>query len=296
MLIPDSTREARVSHFRELEASLFAWNQTCAPNIPSSDTNGFRPAVHLALFFNIAFIYLGQHELVDLARRYVRNTQVESTSGTTKVSQEMSTACVNAAVRIIDLIESLRLGGRLALFSIVDIHSCSSAAMVLILSSVTCPSPETRHKIEIALRCLTYIATGSRSARNGLRLIERFQSLIDRTAARYCPEKYLQADSSHSSRNDHAGAASASITGFQDDSDPSSVRGMNREEFDTIQNYGLQESTSEGLGSDSGGAPQTPFDYDFPGSDFLQSIEQYSFEDLAIYGFSGITSEMDYEI
>jgi hypothetical protein len=230
----------------------------------------------------------------------VQNPQAETTSGTAKVSEEMSTVCINAAVRIIDLIESLRLRGRLALFSIVDIHSCSSAVTVLILSSVTCPSPETRDKIEIALRCLRHIAAGSRSARNSLRLIERFQSLVHRITARLCPRKILKADTNPSSEYDHAGAASASETGFQNALDHSFSKGLDGEELhaitDTIHTYGLQESTSEWPGSDAEGAPQTSFDYDFPGPDFLLSIEQYSFEDLTMYGFSSITSSMDYEV
>ncbi|CZR69767.1 uncharacterized protein PAC_19667 [Phialocephala subalpina] len=295
-----TTREARALHFEELQASLFAWSQTYSPEIPSSGTHGFRPAVHLALFFNLAFIYLGQHELTNLVRRYVQNPQAETTSGTAKVSQEMSTVCINAATRIIDLIESLRLRGQLALFSIVDIHSCSSAVTVLILSSVTCPSPETRHKVEIALRCLRHIAAGSRSARNGLRLIEKFQSLVNRITARLCPRKILKADTNSSSEYDHAGAASASETGFQNAPDHSFSKGLDGEELhaitDTIHTYDLQEPTSEWPDSDAEGAPQTSFDYDFPGSDFLLSIEQYGYEDLTMYGFSNITSSMDYEV
>jgi hypothetical protein len=175
----------------------------------------------------------------------------------------MSTVCINAATRIIDLIESLRLCGQLALFSIVDIHSCSSAVMVLILSSVTCPSPETRHKIEIALRCLRHIAAGSRSARNGLRLIEKFQSLVDIITARLCPRKILKADTNSGSEYDHASAASASENGFQNAPDHSFSTGLDGEELhaitDTIHTYGLQESASEWPGSDAEGAPQTSF-------------------------------------
>lgn len=233
-------------------------------------------------------------------QRYVQNPQAETTSGTAKVSEEMSTVCINAAVRIIDLIESLRLRGQLALFSIVDIHSCSSAVTVLILSSVPCPSLETRHKIKIALRCLRHIAVGSRSAKNSLRLIERFQSLVDKITARICSRNILKADTNPSSEQDHADTASASKTCLQNWPGHSFPKGLNREKLhaitDTIHTYGLQKSTCEWLGSDAEGAPQTSFNYDFPGSDFLLSIEQYSFEDLTMYGFSSITSSMDYEV
>ncbi|KUJ13205.1 uncharacterized protein LY89DRAFT_784958 [Mollisia scopiformis] len=295
-----TTHEARALHFEELQASLLAWRQTYHPEIPSSGTHGFRSAVHLALFYNLGFIYLGQHELTKLVRKYVQNPQTVTTSTTAKVSQEMATACINAATRIIDLIESMRLRGQLALFSIVDIHSCSWAVTVLILSSVTFPSPETRHKIEIALRCLRHIAASSRSARNGLRLIEKFQSLVDRITARLCPRKPLQADTNSNSKDNHAGAASASNTNFQNASDHSFSNVLDGEDLppstNTYNTYGLQESASEWLGSDAEGVPETSFDYDFPGSDFLLSIEQYSYEDLTMYGFSSIASSMDYEV
>jgi hypothetical protein len=285
-------------HFEELQASLWKWSQQYAPEIPSSGTHSFRPAVHLTLFFNLAFIYLGQHELTDLVRRHVQKPQAKTISETTRVSQKMSTACIDAAVRIVDLIESLRLCDRLALFSIVDIHSCSSAVMVLILSSVTFPSSETENKIGIALGCLRYIAAGSTSARNGLRLIERFQNLVDRITARLRARKIPKTDTNSSSEYDCVGAASSSGTGFQKSPDRSFSKNLDGEEPNAITDnhaYSLQKPISEWPGSDSEGFPQTSFDYDFPGSEFLLSIEQYSYEDLTMYGFSGITLGMEYE-
>lgn len=226
----------------------------------------------------------------------MRNLQVESTLATTRASKEMSTACVNAAMRIVDLIECLRLRSQLALFSIVDIHSCSSALTVLILSSVTRPSPETSEKIEIALNCLRHVAAGSRSARNGLELIERFQRLVDRVITRLPAGKMPRADTNSSSECDYGESSSASEACFQ--SSPDSLfskdpDGNLQAITDIHHPYSLQGSVPELPGSDIEAAPQTAFDFEFPGSDFLLSIEQYSYEDLKMFGFSGITSSMD---
>jgi hypothetical protein len=294
-----STRESRALHFEELQTSLFAWSRKYAPEDPSSGTQDFRPEVHLRLFFNLSFIYLGQHELTNLTRKYVQNPQAETNLGTAKVSQEMSTACIDAAVRIIDLIESLRHRGQLARFSIVDIHSCSSAVTVLILSSVTRPSPETSRKIEIGLACLRYIAAGSKSAKNGLRLIEDFRSLVDRITGRLHARQIPEACTNYSPDSVHAGAASFSETRFQNVSDHSFSDGLSQEESPAttaIHTSSLQEVALELPGGDTEGVPQTSFDYDFPGSDFLLSIEQYSYEDLTMWGFSGITSSTNYEV
>lgn len=103
------------------------------------DCGGAQASLKQAIKENIV-----QHELKpgeEICTKY--RGKIASEAAT--VSAEISTVCMDAAMQIIDLVESLCFRGQLGLYSIVDIHSCSSAVTVLILSSIMGHSLETSH-------------------------------------------------------------------------------------------------------------------------------------------------------
>jgi hypothetical protein len=100
------------------------------------------------------------------------------------ISEELSRSCVEAASKVIDLIELLRYHGQLAVFSYTDFHSCISATIILLLNSILHSTAPQSPKIVLAMQSLKFMATGSESAKNGVRLIQSFISLAQRVIAR----------------------------------------------------------------------------------------------------------------
>jgi hypothetical protein len=107
----------------------------------------------------------------------------ESDYGTSEECHKLSDSCVEHAAQIIDLIDLLRTRGQLGRFSHTDFHTCSSAAVVVLLESILYPRLTSYSKVRTAMDALRYMATGSDFAKNSLKYVNDFQVVVNKALA-----------------------------------------------------------------------------------------------------------------
>lgn len=170
----------------DIRDQLLSWKTGLPSQLTTLDGNFLRPNVHLELHYSMIWIYIGRTALIDKVRSLLSNEEPTTQNcdlDNRGSSPDISDACADHAARIIDLIDLLRCSGQLGLFSHTDFHTCSSATVIVLLDSVLKPRLTSFPKVKMAMSALRYMATGSDLARNSLKLIEYFQSLVNRALA-----------------------------------------------------------------------------------------------------------------
>lgn len=132
----------------------------------------------------MVWIYIGRAALIDRVRRFLSKTESsKSDYGINEEYHKLSESCVEHAMRIIDLIDLLRTRGQLGRFSHTDFHTCSSAAVVVLLESILYPRLTSYSKVKKAMDALRYMATGSDFAKTTLKYVNDFQVVVNKALA-----------------------------------------------------------------------------------------------------------------
>lgn len=130
------------------------------------------------------WIYVGRAALINKVRKLLsKNEFTKDDLGISRDGQELSDACAEHAVQIIDLIDLLRIRGQLGLFSHTDFHTCSSATIIVLLDSILNPRLTSFPKVRKAMGALRYMATGSELAKNSLKYVNNFQGVVNKALA-----------------------------------------------------------------------------------------------------------------
>ena len=114
----------------------------------------------------------------------MRVPRAESLSETTTYAhtKELAERATTAAYTVINLINLLHSHKSLAKFSFSDLHSCSSAIIILLLDETIHPEKSSSESwsstISTSLEALRFIAQGNRLASDALTLVERFQAAV----------------------------------------------------------------------------------------------------------------------
>lgn len=192
----------------DIRNQLLSWKADLPSQLTTLDDTSLRPNVHLQLQYSMIWIYLGRAPLVDRVRSFLgKNESRKSDYDTGGDGHELSESCVEHAARIIDLIELLRTRGQLGRFSLYDFHTCSSAAIIILLESILCPRLTSYSKVRTAMDALRFMASGSDLAKNNLKYISNFQVVVNKALGsmnrRDLGNPWPGENSSHQSMENH---------------------------------------------------------------------------------------------
>lgn len=130
------------------------------------------------------WIYIGRAALIDRVRSLLGKHEPETSDYNTRgEGHELSETCVKHAAQIIDLIDLLRSRKQLGRFSQTDFHTCSSAAIIVLLDSILRPRLESYSKVSSAMDALRYMTSGSDFAKNNLKYVSNFQVAVNKALA-----------------------------------------------------------------------------------------------------------------
>ncbi|CEJ59832.1 hypothetical protein PMG11_08435 [Penicillium brasilianum] len=169
---------------RDIQNQLLSWKEALPSQLKTLNGPSLRLNVHLQLHYSMVWIVIGRAALIGRVRRLLSKTESSKVDGvTSKECDELSDSCVEHATHIIDLINLLRTRGQLGRFSYTDFHTCSSAAVVVLLESILYPRLTSFSKIRMAMDALRYMATGSDYAKNSLKYVNDFQVVVNKALA-----------------------------------------------------------------------------------------------------------------
>lgn len=136
----------------------------------------------------MVWVYLGRSAILSLARMRLQSSRAtgEAHVDADPATEQLIAKCMNGATRILEIMALLHGRNRLAKFSYSDLHSCSSAIIILLLGGLVYPSkpnasPESS-TISNGIEALRFLASGNTLARDALSLVERFQITIRKRA------------------------------------------------------------------------------------------------------------------
>ncbi|KAJ5807979.1 transcriptional regulator family: Fungal Specific TF [Penicillium riverlandense] len=168
----------------DIRSQLLSWKAALPPQLTTLNDTSLRLNVHLQLHYSMVWIYIGRAALIDRVRNFLsKKESSKSDYGTREERHKSSESCVEHAAQIIDLIDLLRTRGQLGRFSHTDFHTCSSAAVVVLLESILHPRLTSYSKVRTAMDALRYMATGSDFAKNSLKYVNDFQVVVNKALA-----------------------------------------------------------------------------------------------------------------
>lgn len=128
------------------------------------------------------WVTIGRGALLRLVRGRLRPLAADTTGlgddGLQLRSEELAQRCTKAATTVTEWIVQLQSRNLLARFSFTDLHTCSSAVIVLLLNAFLRPADHQLSAITRGIDALHFMADGSTLAMNALRLVERLQQGI----------------------------------------------------------------------------------------------------------------------
>lgn len=177
----DRTRD---NSSRDIRNQLLSWKEALPAQLTTLHGPTLRLNVHLQLHYSMVWIIIGRAALIDRVRSFLSKAESSKfDDATSKERHELSDSCVKHAAKIIDLIDTLRTRGQLGRFSHTDFHTCSSAAVVVLLESILYPRLTSYSKVRMAMDALRYMATSSDFAKNSLKHVNDFQVVVNKALA-----------------------------------------------------------------------------------------------------------------
>ncbi|CAO2651722.1 Nn.00g000050.m01.CDS01 [Neocucurbitaria sp. VM-36] len=165
---------------------LESWKSSLPSHVLDRDGPSLRVSAHLEIMYNMIWIYFGRTALLSLVRRRVRMPRADNLSEPTIYphTKELAEKATTAAKTVIKLINLLYNHRSLAKFSFSDLHSCSSAIIILLLDEASHPATSCSEScsslISTSFEALRFIAQGNSLASDALTLVERFQAAVQK--------------------------------------------------------------------------------------------------------------------
>ncbi|CAG8022344.1 unnamed protein product [Penicillium nalgiovense] len=158
---------------------LESWKKSVPAHFLLAQESTFRANAHLDIVYNMIWVNIGRGATLRLVRRRLYPIMADSRSSECdKIylrSQKLAERCKESAIIVVNWIGQLHSRNLLATFSFTDIHTCSSAVIVLLLHVLLRPSYHQLLPISCGIEALGFMANGSTLAMNALRLVERLQ-------------------------------------------------------------------------------------------------------------------------
>ncbi|RMZ84139.1 hypothetical protein DV738_g535, partial [Chaetothyriales sp. CBS 135597] len=183
--------EQSPSRFAWACSLLETWKQSLPAHLLLTEDSSLRATAHLDILYHLTWINLGKRCTLRLVRNRLHHSTADSPKGklhtttTNLQSQELSERCTQAAVTIIEWIDLMRSRKRLSKFSFTDIHSCSSAVIILLLKAVLQPEEQWLAPIARGIEALRFIASDNKLARDALYLVERLQVGVHKSIQKF---------------------------------------------------------------------------------------------------------------
>ncbi|KAH8689919.1 C6 transcription factor [Talaromyces proteolyticus] len=163
-------------------SKLESWKQSVPAHLLSAQESSFRANAHLNIGYNMIWVNMGRGVILRLVRKRLHPEAAGSRSPEGNEmylrSQKLAERCTESATIVIDWISQLHSRDLLARFSFTDIHTCSSAIiMLLLIALLRSPYHQLLH-ITRGIEALRFMADGSTLAMNALQLVERLQGAV----------------------------------------------------------------------------------------------------------------------
>lgn len=183
------------------EDDLKLWKQSLPPDLKldrmgPSDLK-YRAVSHLYLNYYYALITMGKVALVTVARTKLRRADCEMPDVSDHV-KELAICCSKAAIKTLQLFESLNRSRKITRFSFTDFQGCSIATIVTLVSGIIERDSSYDIRVNFGLDCLRKMATGNMTAKLGVRFVEAVQSITNEAARKRQLEAPLSQDTSNS--------------------------------------------------------------------------------------------------
>ncbi|KAJ5980648.1 hypothetical protein N7481_007946 [Penicillium waksmanii] len=183
------------------EADLKLWKQSLPIDLKldrmgPSDLK-YRAVSHLYLNYYYALITMGKVALVTVARTKLKQADGEMLDVSDHV-KELAICCSKAAIKTLQLFESLNRSRKITRFSFTDFQGCSIATIVTLVSGILERDSSYDIRVNFGLNCLRKMATGNMTAKLGVRFVEAVQSITNEAARKRQLEASLPPDTSNS--------------------------------------------------------------------------------------------------
>lgn len=253
---------------------LESWKQSLPLHLSVYDEKSLRSNAHLDLMYHLIWVYLGRSALLSLARVRLQSSHAacEAHVDADPATEQLIAKCMDGATRILEIIALLHNRNRLAKFSSSDLHSCSSAIIILLLGGLVYPSkpdlsPESS-TISNGIEALRFLASGNTLAKDALSLVERFQINVRKRTF-------------HSARKVQHGEATPA--------DPAQLAQGSTGQFASPGFMLDCEDVADYKPSDFASLDPALF------SDFEPSLLDYAVPDLTLFGFDGFSAVSETE-
>lgn len=179
--------------------------------IQNPESPSYRAVVHLYLNYYFAWIAMGKVSVVTVVRSHLqsafRNTDLVDPRVASPV-EALSTPCIKAAKKMLQLFEDLTNTRNLTRFSFTDFQGCSIATIILFLAGIIDSDKGHIRLATFGLECLRGMAGGNQTAKMGVRFVEALQSIAAEATAKL--QGARQATTPRTSSN----SSTASISGY----------------------------------------------------------------------------------
>lgn len=267
----------------EQSSSTYNWAcsklETSRQSIPAylltAEESSFRPNAHLNILYDMIWVTIGRGALLRLVRGRLHPLATDTIGlgddGMQLRSEELAQRCTKAATTVTEWIVRLQSRNLLARFSFTDLHTCSSAVIVLLLNAFLRPADHQLSAVTRGIDALHFMADGSTLAMNALRLVERLQQGIYQATGLANTETIPSREPS---------LVPPLGPHFSHDS----TLGVDR---DTLSGVPLNDSIGNNAASDV-----TPLDLSLF-TDLEPFFLEHSDQDLNLFGFDGFESTFD---
>lgn len=168
----------------EIQTKLLAWKAELPAPLTTLDGPTPRLNVHLQLHYCTVWTYISRSALISRVRNYLTKREYdESDNANNSEVDQLSRYCVQHAEQIIDLIALLRSRRQLGRFSHTDFNACSSATIIILLDSILRPRLTSYSKVRTAMDALRFMASSSDFARDTIKYINNFQTVVNSALA-----------------------------------------------------------------------------------------------------------------
>lgn len=169
---------------KEIQRQLLSWKSELPAALTTLESDSIRLNVHLQLHYCIVWTYISRSALISRVRSFLCDRERSGGDiSTSPETQELSESCIHHAEQIIDLIKFLRNRRQLGRFSHTDISSCSSATIIILLESILHPRLTSYSRVSTAIEALNFMACGNDFARNTLKHVDKFQTMVNKALA-----------------------------------------------------------------------------------------------------------------
>lgn len=140
---------------------------------------------------------MGKVALVTVARTKIKQADGDIPDLSDHIKQ-LANCCSKAAIKTLQLFESLTQSQKITRFSFTDFQGCSIATIVTLVSGILERDSGYHIRVNFGLNCLRKMATGNMTAKLGVRFVEAVQSITNEATRKRQLQASLSQDTSNS--------------------------------------------------------------------------------------------------